>query len=129
MPKGVVFSSLSFSLRSLRQQPHHADSSLSVLQALRPFGDEAAHGGEVVEQAAGGAIWGVHGAQEAPSLWHQLAHRRGTQLGKVCPSVDRPEMGQVSADSTSMSDTTSGNWYGLMQDLSLKDVVQTHGYG
>ena len=75
----------------------------------------------MIEQAARGAIWGVHGAQEAPSLWHQLAHSCSTQLGKVCPSVDGPEMGQVSADSTLLLDISSDDWYGLMQSLSLKD--------
>lgn len=51
-------------------------------------GEDAAFSGEVVEQAAGGAVGRVHGAQEAPGLWQQLAHCcRLCVLGGVCVRV------------------------------------------
>jgi outer membrane lipoprotein SlyB len=50
---------------------------------------------EVVEQAAGGAVGGVHGAEEAPGLGKQLAHGGGSQLRKVGAAVDGAEVGQV----------------------------------
>jgi hypothetical protein len=35
--------------------------------------DDRARRGKVVEEAAGGAVWGVDGAEEAPVLRQQLA--------------------------------------------------------
>lgn len=62
----------------------------------------AAHGRQVIEEATGGPIRGVHRAQEPPSFGHQLSDSCGAQLSKVGTSVHRPEMGQVSANIRNM---------------------------
>ena len=45
--------------------------------SIGPVRDDAACGSEMVEQAAGGAVRGVDGAEEAPGLGQELAHLRG----------------------------------------------------
>ena len=51
----------------------------------------------MVEQAAGRAVGGVHGAQEPPGLGQQLAHGGGAQLRKVGAAVDGAEVAQIPA--------------------------------
>ena len=51
----------------------------------------------MVEQAAGGSVGGVHGAQEPPGLRQQFAHCGGAQLSKVGAAVDGAEVAQIPA--------------------------------
>lgn len=51
--------------------------------------DLALHG-EVVEQAAGGSVRGVHRADEAPRIGQQLAPLRSAHLKEEGAAVDRP---------------------------------------
>lgn len=77
---------------TLGMPTHRCDGALHVLQVFWRRGDDAAGGGEVTQQAAGSAIWRVHGAQEAPRLRQQLAHCRCPQLREIRAPVDRPEV-------------------------------------
>ena len=88
--------------RAERMPCHDGDSyrGNGVLHILRSFGRPSHHlagGGEVVEQAAGGAVRGVHRAQEAPGLRQQLAHGGRPQLREVGAPVNGSEVGQVPA--------------------------------
>lgn len=65
-------------------------ADLSVGRAVR---DNATAVREVVEQAAGAAVGGVHRAQEAPGLREQLAHGGGAKLHEVCAAMHAPEVG------------------------------------
>mmetsp|Transcript_70617 Transcript_70617/g.216406 ORF Transcript_70617/g.216406 Transcript_70617/m.216406 type:complete len:960 (-) Transcript_70617:541-3420(-) len=59
---------------------------------VRPARDDAALRREVVQEAARGAVGGVHGAKEPPGLREQLPDGRGLHLGEVLPAVDRREV-------------------------------------
>ena len=67
------------------------DSCKSLI--ISPACDNTAHGRQVVQQATGGPVWGVHRAQEAPGLGHELAYGGGAKLCKVGAPVNGPEMG------------------------------------
>ena len=49
----------------------------------------------MVHQTTGLPIRGMHGAEEAPGLWQQPAHRGRPHLGKISPSVHTAEVGEV----------------------------------
>ena len=79
--------------RPMSPDPSHlADGGRGILGVVRRVRDDATCGREVVEQAAGGAIWSMHWAQEAPGLGQQLAHGRGAQLRKVGSPMHRAEV-------------------------------------
>lgn len=59
------------------------------------LGDDLTKSCHVVHQPTGLPVRGVHGAQEAPGLGQQLAHRRGSHLGEGGPSVDAAEVREV----------------------------------
>ena len=75
--------------------PHRDDRLLDVFGVFGGRGDDATGGGQVTKQAAGGAIWRVHGTEESPGLRQKLPHRRRSELREIGSSVNRPEVGKV----------------------------------
>ena len=49
----------------------------------------------MVQQSAGAAVRGVHGADEPPVFWQQFAHRGRLHLLEVGSAVDAPEVREV----------------------------------
>ena len=52
------------------------------------FGERAAGHGNVVEEAAGAAVGGVDGADEAPLFREEFAHGGGFHFGEIGASVN-----------------------------------------
>ncbi len=83
--------------RPCKWATHHCDSYSGVLWGLGPCSSNLAGRRQMVEEAAGGAIWSVHRAHEAPGFRQQLPHSRRPQLRKVRAPVYRAEVRQIPA--------------------------------
>ena len=53
---------------------------------------------EVVEQATGGTVWGVHWTEESPGLREQLAHGGGAHLAEEGSPMHTAEVRQVTKE-------------------------------
>lgn len=89
---------------------------------LPPAAHHLARGREVVQQPAGRAVRGVHGAQEAPGLRQQLPHRRGLHGSEELSSVDASEVRQVAKKVDALRhDREAGHLVGVSSNLQYDD--------
>ena len=68
--------------------------------------DDLTHGSQVVHQATGLPIWGVHRTKETPGLRQQPAYCGGPHLSKISPSVHTAEMGEIAYEVQLISHNT-----------------------
>lgn len=103
------------------QQPKHQCSTMRPLAdlyqpilcldwLLRTMCDDVASCSEVIQQSTGGAVRGVHRAQEAPAVREQLADCSGTEFSEVGPSMYRPTASKEVQDMCVSCPLTNGSW-------------------